>query len=155
PRISDWVKDVDQRVNFGIEFGKTRKFIKDRDVVVVITGWKQGSGFTNTMRIVYVTPPVPIPPPPPTHMELLRKARMRKLQMDAGNVMLLKEGPKGIHRVPSSIPSSLPSMPSTRRMHRRGLSLTRTKPKGMVGRGSPRSVTPRSVTPRSVTFRDF
>ncbi|XP_046684333.1 pyruvate kinase-like [Homalodisca vitripennis] len=54
PRISDWVKDVDQRVNFGIEFGKTRKFIKDRDVVVVITGWKQGSGFTNTMRIVTV-----------------------------------------------------------------------------------------------------
>uniref|UniRef100_A0A1B6GQK1 Pyruvate kinase n=3 Tax=Cuerna arida TaxID=1464854 RepID=A0A1B6GQK1_9HEMI len=54
PRIDDWLKDVDQRVNFGIEFGKTRKFIKDRDVVVVITGWKQGSGFTNTMRIVTV-----------------------------------------------------------------------------------------------------
>lgn len=51
---SDWMKDVDDRVQFGVRFGKARGFVKSGDPVVVVTGWKQGSGFTNTMRIVYV-----------------------------------------------------------------------------------------------------
>ncbi|KAJ8977178.1 hypothetical protein NQ317_003118 [Molorchus minor] len=54
-RVDDWLKDVDARVNFGIDFGKSRGFIKSGDPVVVVTGWKQGSGFTNTMRVVYVS----------------------------------------------------------------------------------------------------
>lgn len=49
---SDWMKDVDDRVQFGVRFGKARGFIKSGDPVIVVTGWKQGSGFTNTMRIV-------------------------------------------------------------------------------------------------------
>ncbi|CAH1155034.1 unnamed protein product [Phaedon cochleariae] len=53
-RASDWLKDIDSRVNTGIKFGKSKGFIKTGDPVVVITGWKQGSGFTNTMRIVTV-----------------------------------------------------------------------------------------------------
>lgn len=52
--LSDWLKDVDARVQFGLNFGKQRGFIKAGDSVVVVTGWKQGSGFTNTMRIVCV-----------------------------------------------------------------------------------------------------
>lgn len=52
PTQSDWMKDVDDRVQFGVRFGKDRGFIKSGDPVVVVTGWKQGSGFTNTMRIV-------------------------------------------------------------------------------------------------------
>ncbi|KAJ8918014.1 hypothetical protein NQ315_011467 [Exocentrus adspersus] len=54
-RLGDWLKDVDARVNAGISFGKIKGFIKSGDPVVVVTGWKQGSGFTNTMRIVYVS----------------------------------------------------------------------------------------------------
>lgn len=54
-RLDDWLQDVDARVNSGISFGKSKGFIKSSDPVVVITGWKQGSGFTNTMRIVYVS----------------------------------------------------------------------------------------------------
>ncbi|KAL1517154.1 hypothetical protein ABEB36_000955 [Hypothenemus hampei] len=54
-RLNDWLQDVDARVNCGITFGKSKGFIKTSDPVVVITGWKQGSGFTNTMRIVYVS----------------------------------------------------------------------------------------------------
>lgn len=52
--LPDWLKDVDARVQFGLNFGKGRGFIRAGDSVVVVTGWKQGSGFTNTMRIVYV-----------------------------------------------------------------------------------------------------
>jgi len=52
PPQSDWMKDVDDRVQFGVRFGKARGFIKTGDSVIIVTGWKQGSGFTNTMRIV-------------------------------------------------------------------------------------------------------
>jgi pyruvate kinase len=52
--LPDWLKDVDARVQFGLKFGKGRGFIKAGDPVVVVTGWKQGSGFTNTVRIMYV-----------------------------------------------------------------------------------------------------
>lgn len=54
PALNDWLKDVDARVQCGIQFGKSRGFIKSGDPVIVVTGWKQGSGFTNTMRIVNV-----------------------------------------------------------------------------------------------------
>jgi pyruvate kinase len=52
--LSDWIKDVDARVQFGIQFGQKSSFIQKGDAVVVVTGWQKGSGFTNTMRIVYV-----------------------------------------------------------------------------------------------------
>lgn len=52
--LSDWLKDVDTRVVHAIKFGKARGFIKAGDPVVVVTGWKKGSGYTNTLRIVYV-----------------------------------------------------------------------------------------------------
>ncbi|XP_044262916.1 pyruvate kinase-like isoform X1 [Tribolium madens] len=53
-RLDDWLKDVEARVNTSIEFGKAKGFIKQGDPVIIVTGWKQGSGFTNTMRIVNV-----------------------------------------------------------------------------------------------------
>ncbi|KAL0270856.1 UNVERIFIED_CONTAM: hypothetical protein PYX00_008129 [Menopon gallinae] len=52
PALPDWLKDVDARVQFGLQFGKRQGFIKIGDPVIVITGWKQGSGYTNTLRIV-------------------------------------------------------------------------------------------------------
>lgn len=52
--MTDWLKDVDARVEFGLKFGKLRGFVNTKDPVVIVTGWKQGSGFTNTVRIVYV-----------------------------------------------------------------------------------------------------
>ncbi|KAM3960951.1 pyruvate kinase isoform 2-T2 [Aphomia sociella] len=54
PVASDWLKDVDNRVQHGLKFGRARDFIKTGDNVVVVTGWKQGSGYTNTMRIIQV-----------------------------------------------------------------------------------------------------
>ncbi|EJW81410.1 pyruvate kinase, partial [Wuchereria bancrofti] len=51
-RESDWSSDVDARINYGISVGKDRGFIKKNDLVVVITGWRQGAGHTNTLRII-------------------------------------------------------------------------------------------------------
>ncbi|XP_072758935.1 pyruvate kinase-like isoform X1 [Anoplolepis gracilipes] len=52
--LADWVKDVDVRVQYGLNFGKSRGFVKTGDSVIVVTGWRQGSGFTNTLRVVNV-----------------------------------------------------------------------------------------------------
>ena len=54
PPLADWLKDVDVRVQFGLKFGKGRGFIKAGDPVIIVTGWKAGPGFTNTMRVVNV-----------------------------------------------------------------------------------------------------
>ncbi|XP_058607978.1 pyruvate kinase PKM isoform X1 [Onychostoma macrolepis] len=49
-----WAEDVDLRVNFAMDVGKARGFFKPGDVVIVLTGWRPGSGYTNTMRVVPV-----------------------------------------------------------------------------------------------------
>jgi len=53
-RAGDWMKDVDDRVQFAIDFGKRSNFIATGDNVVVITGWRQGSGSSNTVRVLNV-----------------------------------------------------------------------------------------------------
>ncbi|KAE9415941.1 hypothetical protein Angca_005300, partial [Angiostrongylus cantonensis] len=52
PKQNDFATDVDNRINHGIEIGKSRGYISKGDFLVVINGWKFGSGFTNTMRII-------------------------------------------------------------------------------------------------------
>ncbi|XP_066524098.1 pyruvate kinase M1/2b [Hoplias malabaricus] len=54
PANDVWAEDVDLRVSFAMEMGKARKFFKTGDVVIVVTGWRPGSGYTNTMRVVLV-----------------------------------------------------------------------------------------------------
>jgi len=51
-RDGDWMKDVDARVQYAIDFGKRSNFIAPGDNIVVITGWRKGSGSSNTVRIV-------------------------------------------------------------------------------------------------------
>lgn len=48
---TDWAQDVDARVNAAITFGKAKNILSEGDHVIVITGWRQGSGSTNTLRI--------------------------------------------------------------------------------------------------------
>ncbi|KAK6027258.1 pyruvate kinase, alpha/beta domain protein, partial [Ostertagia ostertagi] len=52
PRGSDCNADNESRINHGIEFGKEKGMINKGDFVVVITGWKFGSGFNNTVRVI-------------------------------------------------------------------------------------------------------
>jgi len=53
-RPDDWMTDVDNRVDEAVKVAKAQGFVKLGDPVVVVTGWKKGAGFTNTMRVVYV-----------------------------------------------------------------------------------------------------
>ncbi|KAM8763024.1 pyruvate kinase PKM isoform 2-T2 [Acanthopagrus schlegelii] len=54
PAHDVWAEDVDMRVNFAMDVGKARGFFKVGDVVIILTGWRPGSGYTNTMRVVPV-----------------------------------------------------------------------------------------------------
>lgn len=51
-RNPDWPTDVDDRISYGITVGKERGFIHKGDFLVVVTGWRQGAGYTNTLRII-------------------------------------------------------------------------------------------------------
>lgn len=51
-KVEDWPTDVDNRINFAINVGKKRRFIKSGDQIVLITGWRKGAGFTNTLRVI-------------------------------------------------------------------------------------------------------
>lgn len=69
-RHPDWPTDVDNRIAFGIEMCKDRGFVRPGDLIIVVTGWRQGlsthetrtlqcilhiisgAGFTNTIRII-------------------------------------------------------------------------------------------------------
>lgn len=52
-RIPDWTADVEARINYGVSVGEARGFIHKGDPLVVVTGWKEGSGFTNTIRLIH------------------------------------------------------------------------------------------------------
>ncbi|KAJ3624814.1 hypothetical protein MTP99_018408 [Tenebrio molitor] len=51
---NEWLKNVEMRVEAGVNYGKSLKFIKDGDLVVVVTGIHQGAGFTNTLTLLTV-----------------------------------------------------------------------------------------------------
>ncbi|XP_059062416.1 pyruvate kinase-like [Achroia grisella] len=51
---TDWSLDLERRTNFCTEWAIEQGFIRVGDPIVIVSGWKQGSGYTNTMRIIYV-----------------------------------------------------------------------------------------------------
>lgn len=52
--LPDWLKDVDVRIAFGLQIVSKKGFLKEGDQVVVMTGWRQGSGYTNTLRVITI-----------------------------------------------------------------------------------------------------
>ncbi|XP_063295470.1 pyruvate kinase PKLR isoform X3 [Pelobates fuscus] len=53
-QLDVWADDVDRRVQFAISIGKVRGFLHKDDVVIFLTGWRPGSGYTNIMQVVRV-----------------------------------------------------------------------------------------------------
>jgi len=50
----DWTEDVDSRINYALEVGHDCQILKSGALVVIVTGWRAGSGYTNTIRVVSV-----------------------------------------------------------------------------------------------------
>ncbi|CAH0605872.1 unnamed protein product [Chrysodeixis includens] len=55
PPDPEWSTDLEKRVNFCVRWGVEKGFIRVGDPIVIVSGWRQGSGFTNTMRVIYAT----------------------------------------------------------------------------------------------------
>merc|ERR1711983_739895 len=51
-RLEGWTNDVEERIQFGVDFGKRNGFIKSGNLIVCITGWRKGAGSSNTIRII-------------------------------------------------------------------------------------------------------
>ncbi|CAH0725228.1 unnamed protein product, partial [Brenthis ino] len=51
----DWQTDLQSRVNFCTKWAMEQGFIRIGDPIILVSGWRQGSGFTNTMRFIYAT----------------------------------------------------------------------------------------------------
>jgi len=53
-RAADWPEDMDNRISACIAYGWDSSNLKPGMPVVVVTGWRAGAGFTNTVRIISV-----------------------------------------------------------------------------------------------------
>jgi len=53
-QTADWTEDVDSRINHALDVGHECHILKPGALVVIVTGWRAGSGFTNTIRVVNV-----------------------------------------------------------------------------------------------------
>ncbi|RNA38003.1 pyruvate kinase PKM isoform X2 [Brachionus plicatilis] len=54
PEGDEWLQDVENRVQRGLDFAISRGFSAKGENVVVVTGWRGGSGNTNTLRIIQI-----------------------------------------------------------------------------------------------------
>lgn len=52
--MKEWVEDMDKRISRAIDVAWQRCVVRGGSPVVVVTGWRAGSGFTNTVRIITV-----------------------------------------------------------------------------------------------------
>lgn len=55
PPLSDWHMDVDARLQFGVTYGKLSGFIQPDDPVILVSGWRPGSGNINSIRLIYAS----------------------------------------------------------------------------------------------------
>jgi len=51
---ADWTEDVDGRINYALDVGHDCHILKPGALVVIVTGWRAGSGYTNTIRVVNI-----------------------------------------------------------------------------------------------------
>ena len=51
-RRPEWIEDVDARITVGLDVARARGVAKPTSLVVVVTGWRAGTGYTNTVRVL-------------------------------------------------------------------------------------------------------
>lgn len=51
-----WNEDIEARIQSGVDSLRRRKYIKVGDAIVIVSGSRQGAGFTNSIRVIYVSP---------------------------------------------------------------------------------------------------
>ena len=47
-----WLKDVEYRIQAAVERIKLLRFSKTGDNIILISGWRGGQGYTNTLRMI-------------------------------------------------------------------------------------------------------
>jgi len=55
PHLADWTEDMDNRISFAIDVGFEQGVMKVGAPIVIVTGWRAGSGYTNTIRVITIT----------------------------------------------------------------------------------------------------
>ena len=45
---------MDRRINYAVDVAWGRGIVRAGAAVVVVTGWRSGSGFTNTIRVIRI-----------------------------------------------------------------------------------------------------
>ncbi|XP_018334931.1 pyruvate kinase-like [Agrilus planipennis] len=63
--ICNWKKDLDTRIQVGMTYAKLNGIVRAGDAVVVVKALRLGSGFTNSMQIVYASEFDALPPDKP------------------------------------------------------------------------------------------
>jgi pyruvate kinase len=53
-RQNEWLMDLEDRIQYGVDFGKKNGFIKSGQSLICIQGWRQGPGSSNSIRILNV-----------------------------------------------------------------------------------------------------
>ncbi|KAI0984128.1 hypothetical protein GJ496_011981 [Pomphorhynchus laevis] len=51
--MNDWLLDIEKRVQLATDVAKKQGYIKSGDSMICVTGWRSGSGSTNTVRVMY------------------------------------------------------------------------------------------------------
>lgn len=54
--LFDWNEDTETRIQNGVDSLRRRKYIKVGDAIVIVSGSRQGAGFMNSIRVIYVSP---------------------------------------------------------------------------------------------------
>lgn len=55
PFTGNWCKDVEERVQYAITYGKYSELIRMGDVIVTLTSSRPEGGLVNTMKVVFAS----------------------------------------------------------------------------------------------------
>lgn len=55
PHLADWAEDMDKRIGYAIDVGFEQGLMKVGAPIVIVTGWRAGTGYTNTIRVITIT----------------------------------------------------------------------------------------------------